>query len=454
MKFRFTEELLEGLRSEPSGPVIHFDQPAPSGRGTYSRGFAIRVTPAGTRTFLLTYVAKGNGRERRMVIGEHGSAPRLSLSAARDRAAALRGLVDAGRDPWLEAKEKRAAAVEADVKSRATLAALLAAYVAHLEASGKPSAREVADSVERNIVKPFAKIAALTAERVSVDEVMPVLRRLTKDRKWRAAEKLASYLRSAFNAAVAATTDAGAHAFDGFNLRSNPLAALKVKRPATGVDGEDADSRGALSEVELCHYWRAIRKLETSHGAMMRFHLLTGGQRMEQLSRLTIRDIDLQSDPGTITLHDTKGRRARARKHVVPLLPEAIDAIRAMRSPQPEGDFLFTVSNGARAAVPHTLAAAMREMSELLLDQEVVSIPVTPGTIRRTVETRLAAARISRDIRAQLQSHGLGGVQARHYDRHDYVDEKYEALRALRAMLDASPKVTPISAAQPKRRSR
>ena len=33
-------------------------------------------------------------------------------------------------------------------------------------------------------------------------------------------------------------------------------------------------------------------------------------------------------------------------------------------------------------------------------------------------------------VRAQLQSHGLGGVQARHYDRHDYMDEKRDALRA------------------------
>jgi len=30
----------------------------------------------------------------------------------------------------------------------------------------------------------------------------------------------------------------------------------------------------------------------------------------------------------------------------------------------------------------------------------------------------LAAMGVSSDVRAQLQSHGLGGVQSRHYDRH------------------------------------
>ena len=48
--------------------------------------------------------------------------------------------------------------------------------------------------------------------------------------------------------------------------------------------------------------------------------------------------------------------------------------------------------------------------------------------IRRTVETMLAGLGISRDVRAQLLSHGLSGVQNQHYDRHQYMDEKREAL--------------------------
>jgi hypothetical protein len=40
----------------------------------------------------------------------------------------------------------------------------------------------------------------------------------------------------------------------------------------------------------------------------------------------------------------------------------------------------------------------------------------------------LASLKVSRDIRAQLQSHGLSGVQQRHYDRHDYLAEKRDGL--------------------------
>jgi hypothetical protein len=40
----------------------------------------------------------------------------------------------------------------------------------------------------------------------------------------------------------------------------------------------------------------------------------------------------------------------------------------------------------------------------------------------------LAALKVSRDVRAQLLSHGLSGVQNLHYDRHSYMDEKRAAL--------------------------
>jgi hypothetical protein len=59
--------------------------------------------------------------------------------------------------------------------------------------------------------------------------------------------------------------------------------------------------------------------------------------------------------------------------------------------------------------------------------------------IRRTCETALARMGVSKDMRAQIQSHGLGGIQARHYDRHDYMPEKATALRAWAKYLETAP---------------
>jgi hypothetical protein len=61
--------------------------------------------------------------------------------------------------------------------------------------------------------------------------------------------------------------------------------------------------------------------------------------------------------------------------------------------------------------------------------------PFIMADLRRTVETRLAGMEVSKDIRAQLQSHGLSGVQIRHYDRHNYEKEKRQALRVLHSWI-------------------
>ena len=66
--------------------------------------------------------------------------------------------------------------------------------------------------------------------------------------------------------------------------------------------------------------------------------------------------------------------------------------------------------------------------------------------IRSGVETILASAGVSKEIRGRLQSHGVAGVQARHYDGHDYMTEKRKALATLHKLLtqpEAS-NVTPI----------
>ena len=58
--------------------------------------------------------------------------------------------------------------------------------------------------------------------------------------------------------------------------------------------------------------------------------------------------------------------------------------------------------------------------------------------IRSGVETLLAKYKFSEDLRGRLQSHGVSGVQNRHYDGHDYIDEKREMLQKLHELLESS----------------
>ena len=56
--------------------------------------------------------------------------------------------------------------------------------------------------------------------------------------------------------------------------------------------------------------------------------------------------------------------------------------------------------------------------------------------IRSGIETMLASVGVPQDIRGRLQSHGIAGVQARHYDGHDYLPEKKKALETLYKLLE------------------
>lgn len=69
--------------------------------------------------------------------------------------------------------------------------------------------------------------------------------------------------------------------------------------------------------------------------------------------------------------------------------------------------------------------------------------------IRSGVETALASVRVSMEVRGHLQSHGIAGVQRRHYDAHDYLEEKTQALEALWNLItqEETTNVIPIRAA-------
>merc|ERR1711879_761422 len=87
-----------------------------------------------------------------------------------------------------------------------------------------------------------------------------------------------------------------------------------------------------------------------------------------------------------------------------------------------ESDYLFA----SRGSVMHesTPGKRVKEISDEM-NREQFNL----RDIRRTVETMLASLRISKDDRAQVLSHGISGVQDKHYDRHHYIKEKREALR-------------------------
>lgn len=391
---------------------------------------------------------KPDGERDTYPMGEwEGTGGPLTLKAARARASELSARYRAGaRDlrAVLETEEREerrqreaaARAAESELeRQQATLGALMDAYVGWMEAKGKASAGAVQAAIKRHIKEPWPKLWETPADDLTTDDLLDVLIRLTEDEKRREAAKLRSYLQAAYNAGMKARTAASATpALRSLRIRTNPARDLSTIEGAANV------RHRALSVSELRAYWRRIAGLPDHDAACLRFHLLTGGQRIDQLARVTVKDYD--ADQATVTLWDAKGRRTTPRMHIVPLLPEAITAMHAM-APERIGEFLFTTTAGKLGIVSSTAYLRCRAVMEAMLEAgELPGGEFSITDIRRTVETRLADLGVHSDVRAQLQSHGLGGVQSRHYDRHDYLKEKWEALEALfRLMTETDAKV-------------
>lgn len=388
-----------------------------------------------TKTGQRTRVSIGTGIDFKVATAK---ATELSLryqSGERD----LRAALDAEqREQDRQQREARERAEADAVKQKATLGALLTAYSDQLEREGKPSARSVRKAVERNVCDAWPKLWNTPAANVSTDALVSIVAKPANAGKLREAAKLRSYLRAAYAAAVKARQKPDASpALRNLQVRVNPA------RDIATIDGASNTRDRALSVAELRAYWKRIHALPDPDGALLRFHLLTGGQRIEQLARVKLADFDV--DTQSIRLRDGKGRRKTPRPHDVPLIPDAAEAMQGMQAGA-AGPYLFTLTAGAsgatHAAILHRLRGVVEAMQTA---DELEHGPFTIGDLRRTVETRLADAGVSADVRAHLQSHGLGGVQARHYDRHDYMREKRAALETLHRILTGhAASVTPI----------
>ena len=184
----------------------------------------------------------------------------------------------------------------------------------------------------------------------------------------------------------------------------------------------------ALSKDELKTYLKALDGADRID-MVLKLAVYAGGQRMAQLLRAKVEDYDPEAK--TLTLWDSKGNRKSPRKHIVPLgaLGASIVSGLVDRAEAEESPLLFA----SAAGTPIHISMPGKRVSEISkqMGGEIFNLL----DIRRTIETMLAGLGIGRDIRAQLLSHGISGVQAVHYDRHDYLKEKRATVRKWEAFL-------------------
>lgn len=308
---------------------------------------------------------------------------------------------------------------------RFTVMDLCNAYASHLRSQKKLSARGVETAFLRHI-KPSA-VASVEASEATADQFASILRGIVMAGHGVSASKLRSELHSAYAHAIKAKLDPSALDFAvDPQVRANPI------REIASLSEYSKPGERFLNRIELAEFWSVLHhlpeaKLKLAH-RFVRLSVELGGQRAKQLLRVQAKDVDLSE--GLVLLLDPKGKRLRPREHLLPAGPAAIRELQwLLRYAADVGSpFLFTgVQTGAQLH-EGTISKEVRKLSADLVGAGRIDRPFRYADLRRTIETTLASLSVSKDVRAQIQSHGLSGLQTRHYDRYDYIKEKRDAL--------------------------
>jgi integrase len=294
-------------------PGLYFDMDKRS-----PPGFVLRVTPAGARAWCLNYRVKDTGRERRLTIGDVASWP---IKEAREKAAELRRIVDAGGDPLGELQEKRAAPSFAELVER---------YQAErLRDKAPRTAQEERRLIKQWLLPEFGSRKLAAIERADVERLY---RQITGKGTLIRANRALSTLSAIFKAAV-----------DWKLIAENPCRGVKLNREHGRARYMDATEITRLTIV-----LDELRDQEPDGVDCIEFMLLTGCRRGEALTARW-RDIDLDAGVWTKPPGSVKTRR----EHRVPISPNVVTLLRNRRTKRagaiplrPSEELVFPLGGG------------------------------------------------------------------------------------------------------------
>jgi len=360
---------------------------------------ALRVTPAGVKTWTVRYRVKGDRaavHRRRLLLGAY---PTLGLADAREKARdELRRVQKEGADP---AGEKRAPAAPGAF----TFGDLVPVYVAFARGRKREWQNDRA-KIRRWLLPHWEDRPLKSLTRADVHEVL--------DRA------VAAGLTTGVNRLQAVISRLFTVALDRGLIDAHPAARL-LKRIA------ERPRDRVLTDDELRALWAGLEARPGRAADAVRFRLLTGQRMTEEIMPATWAELDLDGGTWTIPRERTKNRK---QPHVVPLSTSAVTML--ARRCREVGAAEPRVFPGLNPSSPD-----YRTLSTLRTGYAWIDL-------RRTVATRLAELGFSETTIGRVLNHARHTVTARHYNQHAYDEEKRAALdawdRELRRILERKPK--------------
>lgn len=367
------------------------------------RGLVLRISKGKSdegETFTWCVVYRNRrGQKRRWGLGRW---PDLDYKDARNLAAQVQGDIARGTDP-VERKRK-----EADERrQQQTVADLAKLYLEeHCASCKRPSSTRTDRLMLDNVVLP--EIGRKRAALVTRDDIAWLLKQVENggDKNKRRGNRVRS------NRVRSVISSMFSYAVEERMLPANPVLGLGRRHKEYPRDRR-------LGPGEIKKLWEVLGEGDVAD--QYRLMLLTA-QRPGEVARMEWHEIDPRGGWWTIPGDKAKNHQ----DHRVALGPQA-SAILQRRNPQRTG-FVFPSAAKDRS-IPSWRQAKIEEACDFVK-------PWQPRDLRRTAAS-LIASKKGRSVVAHVLNHTdrsaptVSGV----YDRHDYDDEKREAMNRLDSMI-------------------
>lgn len=273
---KLTKSRVEGLPIPAAGQSLHWDDEL--------RGFGVRVTPSGARS----YIVQGRvaGKTRRVTLGAHG---RLTCDEARRKAKAALVALDEGVDPQIEKRRTEFLAI--------TLRDVATDYCKNrrTKKGGALTAKTKRD-IERHVKANFGDWADKPIVNITSD--------MCRDRFAEISKRSAAQANQAFRILRALINFSA----DEENPRLNPVATLSKK----GLWNQNKEKSGAIPLEKIGSVWVMLQDRRTSPallpiaqtGADIITFIMLAGCRWSEAAELTMDCVNL--DNGSWHIADPK----------------------------------------------------------------------------------------------------------------------------------------------------
>ena len=386
-----TDIAIRKMTKPAEGQVETWDSKVP--------GFGVRITKAGTKSFVFLYRHKG--KPRRMTLGRY---PDTGLSDARGLAQDALAKVKRGEDP------------QGDLPSRyAMFRSVVDEFVeTHC---GQHNRASTAYETERLLRVEFIPLWGQHAfAEIRKADVLSVLDAIVKRGTPSLANHALAAVRKLFNWGI-----------ERGHLEFSPC--MGIKRPSRPSSRERV-----LNEEELTTLWHASEELGYQFGTMFQLLALTA-QRRGEVAGMRWSDLDLHDATWTIPAELTKNHR----QHVVPLTDGVLRIIKSVPRVHEEWVFPARGNGGPFAGFSKAkrrldgAANAKRHLDAIEQggeEDEVDDLEWTLHDLRRTAATGMAKLGVAPHVVERVLNHvsgqfkGVAGV----YNRFGYLPEMREAL--------------------------